>query len=150
MFERFGKDSRAVVVQARRIAVEDGSPTVEGEHLLLALAETEPTEGLDHDTVRDALDAEERLSLAVVGVSESDFDLPSPRPLATEPQWGTSAKVALQRAARAAARRNQRRIEPRHLLLALLEARAGTIPRALEIAGLDRLELARRVDAETG
>jgi ATP-dependent Clp protease ATP-binding subunit ClpA len=150
MFERFGKDSRAVVVQARHIAVESGSPTVEAEHLLLALTEAQPTAGLDRDTVRDALDAEQRLSLAVVGISEAGFDLPSPAPPATEPQWGTSAKSALQRAARVAARRKQRRIEPRHLLLAVLEARAGTIPRALEIAGLDRLELARQVDASFG
>jgi len=147
MFERFGKDSRAVVVQARHIAVESGSPTVEAEHLLLALTETRNSPGLDRDTVRDALDAEQRRSLAVVGISEADFDLPSPAPLAAEPQWGTSAKSALQRAAQVAARRKQRRIEPRHLLLAVLESRAGTIPRALEIAGLDRLELARQVDA---
>jgi hypothetical protein len=44
--------------------------------------------------------------------------------------------------------RKDSRIEPAHLVLGVLRAPVGTVPRALEVAGLDRLALARRVEAE--
>jgi len=72
MFERFTKDARAVVKQAVEEARLVGSPGIEAEHLLLAIAADYPPlvdAGLDHDGVIRALDAEEEHSLAAVGVS---------------------------------------------------------------------------------
>ena len=143
MFERFTHDARAVVKGAEAEAVELGSPTIEAEHMLLALARRDPTlaaAGLDHDAVLLALDAERERSLAAVGVAAGDFDIPPVR-VARKPQFAASAKTALERAVRAALARGDRRIEGGHLLLALLQAQAGTVPRALEQAGVDRDEL---------
>jgi ATP-dependent Clp protease ATP-binding subunit ClpA len=160
MFERFGKQSQSVVLQALIEAQALGSPVVEAEHVLMALTGSAggpargvlADAGLDHDAVRAALDAERDRSLAAVGVSAGAFGLPEePTPLERTPGWGSSAKTALKRAATAAAQRGERRIQPAHILLGLLSAELGTVPRALAMADVDRTELAaathRRLDA---
>ncbi len=55
---------------------------------------------------------------------------------------GASSKLVMQRAARAAV--GQRQIRPGHLLLGVLAAQAGTVPRALALAGADTGELTTR------
>ena len=145
MFERFTRDARQVVKSAEMLASGLGSPTVEAEHLLLALADRQPVLaefGLDHDGVLAALDEERVRSLFAVGISAADFDLP-PAPL-TGPRFAASSKLALERAVRAAAARSDKRIAGGHLLLGVLAAEAGTVPRALAIAGIDRQELRDR------
>ena len=131
------------------------SPAMEAEHLLLALAAQRGTSaqrvladaGLDHDTIRTALDREFTTSLRVAGVELSDLDLP---PATADPQrsvrLGTSAKLVLERAVRTAGR-GPGRIRPAHLLLGVLEAQVGTVPRALALAGLDRAQLASQARA---
>ena len=108
MFERFTRDARALVAAAEAEARELGSPTVEAEHLLLALTRQEPTTaagaalaevGLDHGRLSDALQDERERSLLAVGISISDFDLPAPRPQA-RPRLSTSAQVQPSRTAR--------------------------------------------------
>ena len=101
--------------------------------------------GLDHDGVLAALTAERDRSLRAVGISASDFDLP-PAPLA-RPRFAASSKLALERALRAAVARSDRRIAGGHILLGVLAAEAGTVPRALDIAGIDRQELRDRAAA---
>jgi ATP-dependent Clp protease ATP-binding subunit ClpA len=148
MFERFTRDARQVVRSAETLAAGLGSPTTEAEHLLLALADCEPVLadfGLDHDGVLAALEAERERSLRAVGISASDFDLP-PAPL-TRPHFAASSKLALERAVRAAAARSHKRIGGGHILLGVLAAEAGTVPRALQIAGVDRQELRDRAAA---
>jgi ATP-dependent Clp protease ATP-binding subunit ClpA len=148
MFERFTRDARQVVKAAETHAGRLASPTVEAEHLLLALAECEPVlaaAGLDHDGVMAALEAERERSLRAVGISASDFDLP-PAAL-TRPRFAASSKLALERALRAAAARSDKRIAGGHILLGVLAAEAGTVPRALAIAGVDRQELRDRAAA---
>jgi ATP-dependent Clp protease ATP-binding subunit ClpA len=148
MFERFTRDARQVVRSAEMLATGLGSPTTEAEHLLLALADREPVLadfGLDHDGVLAALEAERERSLRAVGISASDFDLPA-APL-TRPQFAASSKLALERAVRAAAARSHKRIGGGHILLGVLAAEAGTVPRALQIAGVDRQELRDRAAA---
>jgi ATP-dependent Clp protease ATP-binding subunit ClpA len=149
MFERFTRQARAAVKDAEAEARELGSPTIEAEHLLLALTRQDPATavgqalaeaGLDHDRVSEALDAERERSLMAVGISIGDFDLPAPRP-ATRPRMAASAKSALEHSLRISLERADRRIDGGHILLALLRAEAGTVRRALNEAGVDRREL---------
>ena len=148
MFERFSHEAREAVKAAEAEARELGSPTIEAEHLLLALADRVaalPATGLDHDGVLAALDAERDRSLAAVGVSASGFE---PSPLSTKPKFATSAKSALELALREALVRGDKRILPGHVLLGVLRPQAGTVPRALQQAGVDRDELRARTEAE--
>lgn len=149
MFERFTRDARTAVKTAEGEARELGSPTIEAEHLLLALTRQDPSTavaqalseaGLDHESVAEALDAEREHSLAAVGISIHDFDLPAPRP-SSKPRLAAGAKSALEHALRISLARADKRIDGGHILLALLRAEAGTVPRALGEAGVDRQEL---------
>ena len=155
MFERFTREARLVVTTAESEARELGSPAIEAEHLLLALTrldETTPVGGalaearLDHAALLDALDAERERSLMAVGISIGDFDLPPARPSA-KPRMAAGAKSALEHALRISLARADKRIGSGHILLALLRAEAGTVPRALKGAGVDRAELNDRVAA---
>ena len=149
MFERFTREASTAVKDAEAEARDLGSPTIEAEHLLLALTRQAPDTavaralseaGLDHDRVAQALADERERSLAAVGISIGDFDLPAPRP-ATKPRLAAGAKSALEHALRISLERADRRIDGGHILLALLRAEAGTVPRALSEAGVDRREL---------
>jgi len=155
MFERFTREARLVVSNAEAEARELGSPTIEAEHLLLALTRLDPATtvggvlaeaGLDHDEVLRALDAERDRSLAAVGISIGDYDLPQARP-STKPRLAANAKSALEHALRIALARSDKKIGSGHVLLALLRAEAGTVPRALHEAGVDRKELNDRTAA---
>jgi ATP-dependent Clp protease ATP-binding subunit ClpA len=144
MFERFTREARAVVKEADGEARRLGSRTIEAEHMLLALAGREPL-GLDRDEILRALEAERERSLMAVGISADDFDL-RPAPF-TRPRMAASAKVALERSVRASLARSDRRIEAGHILLGVLAAEAGTVPRALALADIDRDELRTRTAA---
>jgi D-alanyl-D-alanine carboxypeptidase len=144
MFERFTADARAVVMAAAEVeAAQAGARTIEAEHLLLALA-ARGVAGLDHATVAEALEDEQRRSLAAVGVELDAYDLPAPRRPHAKPRFGTSAKTALHQALKAALARRDRRIVEGHLLLGVLAAERGTVPRALRIVDLDPAELRAR------
>ncbi len=60
---------------------------------------------------------------------------------------GDVLKAGARAVLKAASVRNDRRIEPDHILLGVLQARVGTVPRALECAGVDRGDVMRRVEA---
>ena len=155
MFERFTREARTAVQDAEAEARELGSPAIEAEHLLLALTRQDPSTavaralaeaGLDHERVSEALEAERERSLAAVGISIHDFELPAPHP-AAKPRMAATAKNALELALRISLERADRRIGGAHILLALLRAEAGTVPRALAEAGVDRHELKELVIA---
>jgi D-alanyl-D-alanine carboxypeptidase len=55
---------------------------------------------------------------------------------------GTSAKLALERGFAGAARKKD--LRPAHVLLGVLAAEVGTVPRALALAGFDRADLIAR------
>ncbi|GAA2214669.1 hypothetical protein GCM10009850_101340 [Nonomuraea monospora] len=132
-------------------AREDGSAAIEAHHVLLGIAAGQDTvaravlvaAGLDRAALRAALDREFEHSLSTVGVSAAAFELPRPSP---DPDrkvgMGASARLALERGFAHAARK--RDLRPVHLLLGLLEAEVGTVPRALGLAGVDRADLTRR------
>ena len=146
-FERFTKDARTAVVGARHQARTLGHHTIESEHLLLALA-TRPefhALGLDRDELANALAREEERSLAAVGIAADELEpavsARAPRRL----QFATSAKLALQRAMAVAVARGDRRLDAGHVLLGVLAAERGRVPRALRIAGIDVEELRAQV-----
>lgn len=155
MFKTFSPESRRAVADARAIAVSLGSPTLEAEHLLLAISRRPANgaqgvlaaAGLAEDALRDALAAEFEGSLAVVGVSVHDEELVSTVDRSRAPRWGTSASLALRRGAKIADTRHDRRFTPAHIVLGILRASVGTVPRALDRAGHDRVELKRRLEA---
>ena len=149
MFERFTREARTSVKDAEAEARELGSPTIEAEHLLLALTRQDPATavahalaeaGLDHDRVEQALASERERSLMAVGISIRDFDLPAPHPASQAAHGGRRQERARARAADLARPRREAH-RGGHILLALLRAEAGTVPRALHEAGVDRREL---------
>jgi ATP-dependent Clp protease ATP-binding subunit ClpA len=149
---RGGDHVRRFEVEARRC----GARSIEAEHMLLALAANGDTEagrlladaGLDHGRLASALVDEHRRALAFAGV----------RPIPMMPvvaavdhcvSFGTSAKMALRRALLASryARPRRARIDGVNLLIGILEAELGTVPRALALAGVDRATLISRARA---
>lgn len=171
----FRTQLRNILDRAGREATLDGSSTVEAQHVLLAIAADPATTagrvltsvGLDHRAIRDALDREHEHSLGAAGVSLSGFDLPprsedargekargedargkkargedspggDPR-CAT--RLGASVRIALERGL-AGVRRNP---QPAHLLLGILQAQVGTVPRTLALTGIDQTELTVRL-----
>lgn len=132
-------------------ARKDSSATIEAHHLLLAIAaEPEPTTqqvltsaGLDYEAIREALDREFEHSLSATGVSRAAFDLQQPSPAPGNPRLGASFKLAMERGVADVARKKE--LRPAHLLLGVLRAEIGTVPRALALAGIDLAELRARV-----
>jgi ATP-dependent Clp protease ATP-binding subunit ClpA len=144
------------MVVVRRFVVEakqDAAKFVEAEHMLLTLATNEQGDacrllnesGLTYEQLMAALREERRRTLAFAGIE------PSERPTAATEldrplTFGTSAKAAIKRALIASRERRPRRpcIQSTELLLGILQADLGTVPRTLAIAGVDRAALIAR------
>jgi ATP-dependent Clp protease ATP-binding subunit ClpA len=147
---RFDKFLSTVLDRARQEATEDRSSTVEAQHLLLAIAAiAEPTThrvlasaGLDHPALRRALDREYAQSLAAAGVALPTGGVPRASAAESSPHLGESVKLALHRGFGSISRK--RDLRPAHLLLGVLRAEVGTVPRALTLAGVDRGDLIER------
>jgi D-alanyl-D-alanine carboxypeptidase len=134
-------------------AKQGGAKVVEAEHILLAL--TAISDGdvaallrearLDHERLESALKEERRRTLAFAGMKAPDQELVAATELESPLSLGTSAKAAFKRAV-VGARHERRRVHLRSsdLLAGILEAELGTVPRALAIAGIDRVTLASR------
>ena len=147
-------DLRRLVAAAVDEARQSHAPNVEAEHLLLALSSRPSSpagrvlaeHGLGYDEIQRALLEEQHSSLRAAGVE------PVPRarlistPRRRRPGWGASAKDCLRRASRAGAKLKRRRMAELDLLLGVLTAELGTVPRALSITGVDRTQLARSVE----
>ncbi len=146
-FQRFTQDARAIVAAAREEAQSAEQGLIEAEHLLLALASHPHLRalGLDRDELADALAREEEHSLAAVGIAAVDYGAPATRRRFRDPRMARSAKVALERALAAAVERHDRRITARHLLLGVLAAEHGRVPRTLALADIDVAELRGRI-----
>ena len=152
MFERFVRDARVVALEANSVAAGLGSSSVEAEHLLVSLAGTDHPAGAALRDVglepagaprRDPARLRARRS-ARVGIDASGVDLPA-NCRRTKPRWGASAKQGLERALDEAKRRGDRKIGCEHILLGLLRAEHGTVPRLLAAEGIDRDELTGRL-----
>jgi ATP-dependent Clp protease ATP-binding subunit ClpA len=145
------KDVRSVLVRgAREEARLDGSPTIEAEHVLLALAGLEHTEtarllaeaGFTPDGIRAALDREWEQSLAVAGVRIEISHVPraTPEP-GRRPRIGESTVRVLKRAMDSVSDLGGGRIGAAHILIGLLDTKLGRVPRAFDLAGVDRAAL---------
>lgn len=140
-----------IVERAGHEAREDRSPNFEAQHLLLAIAgEQEPTTeqllasaGLDYEAIRAMLDREFEESLRVVGVTVTASDLPRSAHGSTNPKPGTSARLAMERGFSSVAHKKD--LRPAHLLLGILQASTGTVPRALALAGINQADLEAQV-----
>lgn len=149
----FSKYVRTILDQAGREAQLDRSASIEAQHVLLAIAaqpDTAPGQvlssiGLDQRAIREALEHELEHSLSSAGVSRAAFNLPSPSASGERvKQLGASVKYALERGV--AGIRKGKHLRPAHLLLGILRAEVGTVPRALALAGIDRPALMARVE----
>ncbi len=144
-----------VVLSARTEARTTGSRTIEAEHILLALAGQEGTAreilesaGLDHEAIRTAIEREFEESLLAVGISlEGSSPVSENWSPDFRPRFARSAKLALERAVALEQKRLAPHLEPIHLLLGVLYARAGTVPRILAIAGVDTADLTKRAES---
>ena len=143
--------ARQFEIEAKR----DGAKYIEAEHMLLALAAESDgaaakvmlEAGLDHDRLEKALEDERRRTLAFAGMSAPSRELVEATELENPLTFGTSAKAALRRgliATREARRGRRARIRDTELLVGILQAELGTVPRALAIAGIDRAALIAR------
>ena len=102
--------------------------------------------GLDHAAVRRALDRELSQSLAAAGVRlEGGLPTASPAP-AAKTKLGATARAAIDRGFMAVTRKRDCR--PPHVLLGVVLTAVGTVPRALDLAGVDRGALADAVRRE--
>jgi ATP-dependent Clp protease ATP-binding subunit ClpA len=128
---------------------------VEAEHMLLALA-TEPENeagrllyesGLSHARIDSALLEERRRSLAFVGVEALAENQTEATELDSPLSLGTSAKAAIKRGLFASrdSRPHRPHLQGTDLLLGILQAELGTVPRALAIAEFDRDALILRI-----
>ena len=151
MFERFVREARQVALEATSVAAGLGSSSVEAEHLLVSLAAGDHPAGsalrdagLDPQELRDAIQRDFERVLDRVGIDMSGVDLSS-HCRRTKPRWGTSAKQGLERAVVEAKRRGDRHIGCEHILLGLLRAEHGMVPRLLAAEGIDRDELTGRL-----
>jgi len=142
---------RAVRDRAELEAKEDGSATIEAQHLLLAIAAQNDTDvqrileaaGIGYAGLKGALHREFEHNLSTAGVSLDAFDLPGATPdRGRHPQVAASFKLALERMA---SMYGGQQLQPGHLLLGILQAEVGTVPRVLALSGVDRNDLLKRV-----
>src|SRR6202049_4860290 len=102
--------------------------------------------GLDHERMASALKEERRRTLAFAGMKAPEKKLVPATEAESPLSFGTSAKAAFKRALIGARHeRHRAHLRGTDLLAGILEAELGTVPRALAIAGIDRVALALRV-----
>jgi ATP-dependent Clp protease ATP-binding subunit ClpA len=155
--------ARKAIPQYRQFEVEarrSGARFIEAEHMLLSLAASRDTEaarllldsGLGHERLTAALRDEHRQSLAFAGLNPTAASLPEATELDRPISMGTSAKTALGRAVHGSREQRSRRarLESMDVLIGILMAELGTVPRALAIAGVDRAALLARARASVG
>lgn len=150
--EKLSKSLRTVLAHAIDEASARGSTTVEAEHLLLALAGDESltaakiltTAGLGHQAIEAALAQERAESLRAAGIGPVDAERLAATPRQVRPGWGASVKEAITRGKTASGQDPRRWPAETELLIGILHASLGTVPRALAIAGIDRGDLIER------
>jgi ATP-dependent Clp protease ATP-binding subunit ClpA len=155
MVTRLTQHVRTVVNAAEVEARASGTSTVEAEHVLLAVSALEgeaqrllASAGLDHHAIKLALKREVHQSLSAAGITidPDHFALATIDP-SRHLRLGASAKTAIERAVKASS--GARQIQPCHLLIGVLGAQAGTVPRMLALAGVDQGTLTERVRSAT-
>lgn len=137
--DAFGRDTRRLVRQAEDLACDLGSPTVETEHLALALLD-----GWDTDDVLSRLGADTAaIRIRIVNEMFRDDLLPATE-TETEPTLSPRARTALALAAEEA---DRELADPHHLLLGLVRDHESRAARALRDSGLALTATRERVAA---
>ena len=151
--QAFRADFRPMIGVAMIEATNRASSTVEAEHLLLGFLfnRNAPTtlllaeHGLTYETFSEALRREREQTLAAVGIRMPDPERlrAAPRVRSGGPRFGAGAKETWERAVRRARARRGRaqRAVVSDFLIGILSAELGTVPRALAVAGIDRLAI---------
>ncbi|MEL4318468.1 Clp protease N-terminal domain-containing protein [Leifsonia sp. YIM 134122] len=124
MFERFAVEARNTVVRSVEVAGRRGDRRLGTEHLLLAALHDDGIAsalGVDAAAAEAAADAADREALSEIGVDVAAYGplvhaVGTPRPRLT-----AGGKVVMKRTLEYAVVERSRRIELRHLVLALLE-----------------------------
>jgi len=152
VFERFDQDARrAVMLAATAEARRRGDRRIGTDHLLLGLLHDPDSIaaqalGVDLQSARSAADTLDRAALASIGIDLGDHSLAGPAPGRRRAPLTSGARAVLQLSVEQARERRARRIQARHLLLALLSRRppdpAATLLQAL---GVDPAEARRRL-----
>jgi ATP-dependent Clp protease ATP-binding subunit ClpA len=131
---------RNLVAACVEEAARRGSTVVEAEHVLLAISADAgiPASrllvdaGLDHASIEAALRAERLRSLESAGVEPVDAQSFAVSRRTDKPRWGASVATAMKRERRGGGSRELA------VLIGILRAEIGTVPRALAFAGIDR------------
>lgn len=145
MFDRFSKESRGVMMRAHRQAERLGDSTFEVQHIFLAIAEYPvgpagaalAAHGLTEERLTDAVRQE--FSDAIASLGEQAPQMMSSSN--SNPKFGQSAKLALERAAHESAYQQAKKITVEHLLLGVLASEAGVIPRLLDRLNVSASEI---------
>ncbi|MEZ5268811.1 MAG: Clp protease N-terminal domain-containing protein [Microthrixaceae bacterium] len=158
MFERFATETREITRRAAELAELEHSSTVEVEHLLLALVDPIADDvgrlleahEVDASAVREARDREFRSALAIAGVHTDRSAPPGAARLrrGRSTRFALSAKLALERTLEVALRSGEKRITNKHLLLAIVDAKTGIVPRLLDELGTSPDQLRQALDDE--
>jgi ATP-dependent Clp protease ATP-binding subunit ClpA len=151
LHEDLGVTLKTVIMASIDEAIRRGAAKVEAEHLLLAIAASGDAAaqaladtGLDYAAIEAALQDERGRALRAAGIEPvADERLHATRN--SRPVWGASIRDALRRgdftAHRNRARAERERLAVGDALIGVLRADLGTVPRALEYAGVDRAAL---------
>ena len=154
--DAFDPTLKEVIISAIDEAIDRGAPSVEAEHLLLAISaghdvagRTLAEFGLDRDGVDAALRGERERSLRAAGIEPvAEERLTATRK--SRPTWGSTVREALRRADftahRTRGRAERERLAVVDALVGILRADLGTVPRALAYAGVDRVALIARLE----
>ena len=138
MFDRFAETARNVVDFGVKEAGRRGDRRVGTEHLLIGVLHDPAIAGLlgvGVEKARAQSRALDRHALAAIGIDVGDFAPSVAMSKATRTQFTSGARVVIPRAYTLATAEKSRRIEAKHLLLALLECEEPD-PAAVLIAGL--------------
>jgi hypothetical protein len=124
MFERFAKGARDAVFLSIKEAGRRGDRRLGTDHLLFGVlhdAALAALVGVDDTGARTVADGLDRASLAAVGLDIGTFGRLAPAVGAARLPFTSGAKVVLKRTLALTVAEKARRIQARHLLLALLE-----------------------------
>lgn len=145
------QQARRLVDLAKTEADRAGSSTIEAEHLLLAIASDDGSRaqallasaGLSHYAITVALTQADNERVAPAGVRpERLAELRATSERRRDARIGRTTKTALHHAVLSS---DHQPLEAEHVLIGVLSDDTGTVPRALEIAGVERATLLARL-----
>ena len=151
MFERFADAARNVVTSGVEEAARRGERRIGTDHLLIgALRDPGIAQlvGVDVDRARQTSDDLDRESLASVGIDLGGFTPPTSALKLRRAPFTAGSRDVMKRMLAHTVSESAKTIEPRHLMLALLERRRPDPAYALlEALGVDREAVRQRLAA---